>query len=96
MAEITLPAHTGRPTGSGPSKRLRAEGKVPATVYGLIAEKITVPNDRSWVEFGINPHAIFHDGSPIAVTIAFHVSIRLKNLKRRIRKKVSSAVLDSL
>jgi len=35
MAEITLHAHTGRPTGSRASGRLRAEGKVPATVYGL-------------------------------------------------------------
>jgi large subunit ribosomal protein L25 len=42
MAEITLPAHTGRPTGSRPSTRLRAEGKVPATVYGLGSDAVTV------------------------------------------------------
>lgn len=42
MAEITLPAHTGRPTGSRPSNRLRAEGKVPATVYGLGGDAVTV------------------------------------------------------
>jgi large subunit ribosomal protein L25 len=42
MAEITLPAHTGRPTGSRPSNRLRAEGKVPATVYGLGGDSVTV------------------------------------------------------
>ena len=35
MAEITLQATTGRPTGSRASGRLRAEGKVPGTVYGL-------------------------------------------------------------
>ena len=45
MAEITLPAHTGRPTGSRPSKRLRAEGKVPATVYGLGSESVSVSVD---------------------------------------------------
>src|SRR3954447_9544115 len=45
MAEITLPAHTGRPTGSGPSKRLRAEGKVPATVYGLGSDAVSVSVD---------------------------------------------------
>src|SRR3954452_6202467 len=45
MAEITLPAHTGRPTGSRPSNRLRAEGKVPATVYGLGAVAVTVSVD---------------------------------------------------
>jgi microcin C transport system substrate-binding protein len=37
----------------------------PATVYGLIAQSITVPDDRSWTEFDINPAARFHDGSPI-------------------------------
>jgi large subunit ribosomal protein L25 len=35
MAEITVHADTGRPTGSRASGRLRAEGKVPAVVYGL-------------------------------------------------------------
>lgn len=34
MAEITLLAEIGRPTGSRPSRRLRAQGKVPAVVYG--------------------------------------------------------------
>ncbi|MEY2434091.1 MAG: large subunit ribosomal protein [Acidimicrobiaceae bacterium] len=42
MAEITLPAQTGRPTGSRPSGRLRAEGKVPATVYGLGGNAVSV------------------------------------------------------
>jgi large subunit ribosomal protein L25 len=35
MAEITLVAETGRPTGSRPANRLRAQGKVPGVVYGL-------------------------------------------------------------
>lgn len=35
MAEITLQAATGRTTGSRSSGRLRGEGKVPATVYGM-------------------------------------------------------------
>src|SRR3954452_17496515 len=42
MAEITLAAETGRATGSRASGRLRAEGKVPATVYGLGREPTTV------------------------------------------------------
>src|SRR2546423_5687987 len=42
MAEITLPAHSGRTTGSRPSNRLRGEGKVPATVYGLGSEAVSV------------------------------------------------------
>jgi large subunit ribosomal protein L25 len=34
MAEIVLTAHPGRTTGSPASRRLRAEGKIPAVVYG--------------------------------------------------------------
>lgn len=42
MAEITLHADTGRPTGSRASGRLRAEGKVPGTVYGLAKDPSSV------------------------------------------------------
>lgn len=42
MAEITLAAETGRPTGSRTSNRLRATGKVPGVVYGLAAEPTPV------------------------------------------------------
>jgi microcin C transport system substrate-binding protein len=35
------------------------------TEYGLIAETITVPADRSWVEFTLRPEARWHDGEPI-------------------------------
>ncbi|MGI8664211.1 MAG: 50S ribosomal protein L25 [Acidimicrobiales bacterium] len=42
MAEITLAAETGRATGSRSSGRLRAQGKVPATVYGLGGDPLTV------------------------------------------------------
>ncbi|SRR6266508_766433 len=42
MAEITLAAATGRPSGSRASKRLRAVGKVPGVVYGHGAEPLPV------------------------------------------------------
>jgi large subunit ribosomal protein L25 len=45
MAEITLPAQTGRTTGTRPSRRLRGEGKVPATVYGLGSDSVSVTVD---------------------------------------------------
>ena len=37
------------------------------TNYGLIAESIIVPEDRSWVSFNLNPDAKWHDGRPISV-----------------------------
>lgn len=37
------------------------------TVYGLIAETIEVPEDRSWAAFTLRPQAKWLDGSPITV-----------------------------
>jgi len=39
----------------------------PFTLYGLIAERVDTPEDRSSVEFTLNPAAKFSDGSPITV-----------------------------
>ncbi len=38
MAEVALRAESGRPLGSRASRRLRAEGKIPAVLYGHGAE----------------------------------------------------------
>ena len=35
------------------------------SLYGLIAEHVEMPEDRSSITFYINPEAKFHDGSPI-------------------------------
>jgi large subunit ribosomal protein L25 len=48
MAEITLQADVGRPTGTRVSKRLRAAGRVPGVVYGLDSEPVAV--DVDWRE----------------------------------------------
>jgi large subunit ribosomal protein L25 len=45
MAEITLVAEPGRPTGSAASRRLRASGRVPAVVYGHGGEGTAVSVD---------------------------------------------------
>lgn len=37
----------------------------PFALYGLLAETIEVPEDRSWVEFTLRPEARFADGSPV-------------------------------
>lgn len=39
----------------------------PFTLYGLIAETIETPDDRSWVEFTLRPEAAFSDGTQITV-----------------------------
>lgn len=39
----------------------------PFTLYGLLAESVETPDDRSWVEFTLHPDAQFSDGSPVTV-----------------------------
>jgi large subunit ribosomal protein L25 len=51
MAEITLKARTGRTQGSAASRRLRAEGKVPAVVYGAGVDPTAITID--WRELRV-------------------------------------------
>lgn len=37
----------------------------PFTLYGILAESIELPDDKSWVAFNIRPEATWHDGVPI-------------------------------
>ncbi|MEM9854564.1 MAG: extracellular solute-binding protein [Pseudomonadota bacterium] len=39
----------------------------PFTLYGVLAESIETPEDRSWVEFTLREEARFSDGSPVTV-----------------------------
>ena len=39
----------------------------PFTLYGLLAESVETPEDRSWVEFTLRRQARFADGSPVTV-----------------------------
>ena len=37
----------------------------PFSAYGLLAESVEVPPDRSWVIFTLRPEACWHDGKPV-------------------------------
>jgi peptide/nickel transport system substrate-binding protein len=39
----------------------------PFTLYGLLAESVETPEDRSWVAFRLREEARFSDGSPVTV-----------------------------
>jgi microcin C transport system substrate-binding protein len=43
---------------------VRAEDE-PETAYGLVAESMEVPKDRTWVIYHLRPQARFNDGTPI-------------------------------
>src|SRR5690606_11659224 len=52
----------------------------PFTEYGLIADSIETPPDRSWVIFTLRPEARWHDGEPIT---ADDVIFSLETLKTK-------------
>jgi len=70
----------------------------PFTLYGLVAETIETAEDRSWVEFRLNPAARFADGRPVtAEDVRFtHALLRDKgrpvqrNAYRRVKEVVVS------
>ena len=53
--------------GSSYETLLTSSADEPFTEYGLIAESIEVPKDRSWAIFTLRPQARWHDGKPITV-----------------------------
>jgi microcin C transport system substrate-binding protein len=47
-----------------------------ASMYGLIAESVEYPEDKSWIVFNLRPEARYHDGTPIVAAdfeFAFNV-----------------------
>ncbi|PKH09612.1 extracellular solute-binding protein [Moritella sp. Urea-trap-13] len=57
---------------------MQQSGDEAFTLYGLVAEFIEVPDDRSWVRFHLNPNARFSDGSELTasdVEFTFNVLI---------------------
>jgi microcin C transport system substrate-binding protein len=56
----------GNAAGTGAVETLLTSSEdEPFTEYGLIAETIEWPDDRSWVIFNLRPEARWHDGEPI-------------------------------
>ncbi|HZH27324.1 MAG TPA: extracellular solute-binding protein [Azospirillaceae bacterium] len=68
----------------------------PFSLYGLIAETIATPDDRSWVEFTLRPQARWHDGRPITVDdVVFSFETLKKHglpSRRRTHGKVTEVV----
>ncbi|MCY3649656.1 MAG: 50S ribosomal protein L25 [Acidimicrobiaceae bacterium] len=57
MAMNLVKAETGRELGTRPSRRLRRSGRVPAVVYGMGSEPLTVSVDRTDLRVALNTEA---------------------------------------
>lgn len=57
MSDLLIAATTGREVGSRPSRRMRRTGRVPAVVYGLGADPLTISVDDSELRAALNTEA---------------------------------------
>jgi large subunit ribosomal protein L25 len=57
MSEVTLIAESGRTTGTRPSRRLRADGRVPGIVYGAGKPAETITFARADLRHALNTEA---------------------------------------
>ena len=57
MSEVTLTAESGRTIGTRPSRRLRAEGRVPGIVYGAGQPAETITSARADLRHALNTEA---------------------------------------
>lgn len=81
MSEVTLVATTGRPIGSAPSRRLRAEGKVPAVLYGHGMDSLSVSVDRRELRHALTGPAGVNALINLSVDGVIHPTI-VKSLQR--------------
>jgi large subunit ribosomal protein L25 len=75
MAEITLVAQPGRPTGSPQSRRLRATGRIPAVIYGHGVEASSVSVDARELRLALSGDAGVNQLLSIAVDGTDHLAL---------------------
>jgi microcin C transport system substrate-binding protein len=60
-----IPKGNAASAGSATETLLTSSDDEPFTEYGLLAESMTYPEDRSWITFHLRPEARWHDGKPV-------------------------------
>lgn len=89
MTQNTLVAQSGRPTGSAASRRLRAEGKIPAVIYGHGMDPLSVSVDRRELRLALSGAGGFNTLLSLDVDGKKYPAI-IKDLQRHpIRRNVS-------
>jgi large subunit ribosomal protein L25 len=81
MSETVLQAEVGRRAGSSDARRLRAEGKIPAVVYGHGMEPITVSVDRRELRQALSGAAGMNTIVDLAVDGAVYPTL-IKDIQR--------------
>lgn len=89
MSDTVLVAETGRPTGSAASRRLRAEGAIPAVVYGLGMEPLSITVNRRDLRLALSGSAGMNTVLDLTVDGSVYPAI-VKDIQRHpVRRTVS-------
>lgn len=64
----------------------------PFTMYPMIAQSVSVPDDRSSITFHLNPRARFHDGSPVTADDVIFTFETLKQFGRPNMRRIYKLV----
>ncbi len=89
MAEIRLPVEAGRQSGSRPSRRLRAEGKIPGVVYGHGIEPLPVSVDARSLRAALTTEAGLNALLALQVDGTTHLTLAREIQRHPVRGTVS-------
>lgn len=89
MPEIPLTAQIGRPTGSRPSRRLRAAGRIPAVVYGQGVESTALSLDAREVRAALSGEAGVNALLELQVDGTTHLAMAKEIQRHPVRGTVS-------
>ena len=88
MGEIVLTVETGRSTGTRPSRRSRTAGKIPAVLYGLQQDPVTVSVDWPELRRAITTEAGLNAIIQLEVGGEKHMSIVKEIQRHPVRRDV--------
>jgi len=89
MSDTVLVAETGRPTGSAAARRLRAEDKIPAVVYGRGMEPIALLVNRRDLRLALSGPAGLNTVLDLTVGDATYSAIVKEMQRHPVRRTVS-------
>jgi large subunit ribosomal protein L25 len=89
MPEVRIQAEAGRAVGSRPSRRLRAQGKVPAVIYGHGTEPIPVAVDARELRAALTTEAGLNALLSIQVAGSSHLALAREIQRHPVRGTVS-------
>lgn len=93
MNPYSLKGRPGALSSVGHESLLEGVANEQGASYGLLAESLEYPEDRSWVIFNMRPEARFADGSPVTATdVVFSFELLMEKARPSFRQVLGAQV----